>query len=385
MMRDKIRSLCFFVSVFVLLPPEAFSQTTLTGAMWFSSTPTGAGSVSMGYADGAANTLGGDQWYNLWVALNPDASSPVNGPSDAEAGISIPLQAGNRYKYYIFSSGLCCTLSYSGLNLFFDGNGSAPGISVFGALDTTSFLPDGSSTLSLAGVQAQGSGTAFYTSGGVTVVLTGYDWNNSATPPGDVCQAFTFTPEPGNVPSAFGSFTLEVWPAASLILSQTGGPPGTELTTSGSGYAPNEKVALYVNHIGGAPMLVGTADASGAFTTSAREPQLPYGSVDFYAVGLTSGKLGAASFFVTAAMLVSPHTGVPGDTLTARGVGFGAGETVDIYWDEPRQLLGTATADAQGTGALTITIPANAPRGPNGLMGVGQTTQATGVGEVVVK
>jgi hypothetical protein len=145
-----------------------------------------------------------------------------------------------------------------------------------------------------------------------------------------------------------------------------------------------ETVAIYVNHIGGSPLVTATANASGAFTISAREPQSAYGPIDFYAVGLTSGKLGAAPFFVSAAMVVTPNHGVPGDTLTAVGLGFGAGETVDIYWDEPRQLLGTTTANAQGTTALKIAIPANASRGPNAVLGIGETTQATALGKVSV-
>jgi hypothetical protein len=50
-----------------------------------------------------------------------------------------------------------------------------------------------------------------------------------------------------------------------------------------------------------------------------------------------------------------------------------------------RQLLGTATANGQGTGSLTITIPPNAPSGINSLIGVGQTTKATGVGVIEVQ
>jgi hypothetical protein len=85
------------------------------------------------------NTLGGDPVWDLWLALNPDATSPVNGPSDAEAGISIPLQAGKPTSTTIFGSGPCCTFSFVALNLFFDGNNSTPGISVFGALNSPSF------------------------------------------------------------------------------------------------------------------------------------------------------------------------------------------------------------------------------------------------------
>src|ERR1700722_1124945 len=109
------------LSAFLLIPLSAYPQTTLTGAMWMATTPTGATSVAQAYADGAVNTLGGDQWWDLWLALNPDATSPVNGPSDAQASISIPLLAGGSFKYYIFGTGLCCNLPFSGLNLFFDG------------------------------------------------------------------------------------------------------------------------------------------------------------------------------------------------------------------------------------------------------------------------
>jgi hypothetical protein len=367
-----------------LVPLAAYSQITLTGATWFASTPTGGGSVAMGYADGAENTVGGDQWYNLWLALNPNATSPVNGPSDAQAGISIPLQVGKSYKYYIFGAGPCCSLSFSGLNLFFDGDSSTPGISIFGALNTTSFLPNSSSTLSLGVNPVAGSGRSFYTSAGVTVVLTGYDWNDSATPPGDVCQAFTFNP--GDAPCAFGSFSLLVLPAATLNLAQASGSPGTKITLAGSGFNPSETVAIYAGHIGVAPLFTITAaNASGSFDVTALEPQHPYGPMDVYALGLKTGKLGAATLLVTPELLMSPAIGAPGGTVTAYGLGFGANEAVNIYWGQPRQLLGTAAANALGTATLGITIPMNAPAGLNGVAGVGQITNAIGIGAIEVE
>lgn len=371
-----LHRLCLSLSL-LLIPLAAYPQTTLTGAIQFSTNSTGA------FSGQVWNTLGGDNDWDLWLALNPDATSPVNGPSDAQAAISIPLEAGKSYTYYTFVQPNV-SFSFDALNLFFDGNNSTPGISVFGAINSAIFLPNGSSTLTLAGAPVAGSGSAAYSSGSVVVVLTGYTFNAPATPPGDVCKKIAFSPAPGDIASAFGSFTLQVWPAATLSLSQTGGPPGTKLTTTGSGFAPLETVAIYVNHIGGSPLVTTTANVSGAFTISAREPQSAYGPIDFYAVGLTSGKLGDAPFFVSAAMVVTPNQGVPGDTLTAVGLGFGAGETVDIYWDEPRQLLGTTTANAQGTTALKIAIPANASRGPNAVLGIGETTQATALGKVSV-
>jgi hypothetical protein len=108
------------------------------------------------------NTVGGDNWWDLWLALNPDGTSPVNGPSDAQAGISIPLQLGKRYKYYFFASGPCCTSSqsFNALNLFFNGNSSTPCISAFGALNNPNFSPDSNTTITLEAAPVAGSGTA---------------------------------------------------------------------------------------------------------------------------------------------------------------------------------------------------------------------------------
>ncbi len=366
--------------VLLMLPLSAYPQTTLTGAIQFSANSTGAA-----YGGLLWNTFGGDSYYNLWLALSPDATSPVNGPADAQAGIALQLEAGNTYKLYIFGQpGPGLITGFNGLNLFFDGNNSIPGISVFGPTNTAYFLPNLRSTLTLQGAPVAGSGSAAYSSGGIVVVLAGYDWNSPATPPGDVCQAFVFSP--GNEPDYYGSFTLQVWPAASLSLSQATGSPGTKVTLTGSGFAPTESIELYGGHIG-APPLLGTAttDANGSFSAVAQEPQQPYGPMDVYAVGVSSHKLGVATLSVTPALAMSPASAPPGGTTVAYGLGFGAGETVDLYWNNPRQLLGTATAGGRGTSTLTITIPANASPGLNQVFGVGQTTKAIGLGEITVK
>jgi hypothetical protein len=128
-----------------------------------------------------------------------------------------------------------------------------------------------------------------------------------------------------------------------------------------------------------------TTDATGSFSVAAAEPQHPYGPIDVYAVGVSSHKLGAATLSVTPDLLMNPATAAPGATATAYALGFGAGETVDIYWNNPRQLLGTATANGDGSSALTAAIPTNALPGINAVIGVGQTTKALGVGEVRVQ
>jgi hypothetical protein len=363
---------------FLMVPASAQSQTTLTGAIQFSTNSTGA-STGADYW----NTLGGDSAWDLWLALNADATAPVNGPSDAQSGISIPLQAGKSYKYYIFAYPYSA-FSVNGLNLFFDGNNSTPVISVFGALNSASFLPNSSSTFTLQFTPIAGAGKSFYSSDGVIAVLTGYDFNSPATPPGNVCQPDAFAP--GDAACLFGSFTLQVWPAAVLSLSQTNGSPGTKITLTGSGFAASETVEIYAGHIGAPPLFTSTtSDASGAFAVTAREPQHPYGPMDVYAVGVSSHKLGAATLSVTPVLIMDPGSAAPGASTAANVFGFGAGETVDIYWNNPRQLLGAATANGEGSSALTITIPANASPGIDGVIGIGQTTKAIGLGEVVVE
>jgi len=377
------RNWALVVSALVL---PAHAQITLTGAVWFASTPTGGTSVSQGYADGATNTLGGDQWWNLWFALDADGTSPINGPSDVQAPISIPLQKGRSYRYYLFNQGPCCTLGYSGLNLFFNGNGSAPGISVFGALNAASFLPNAnSSTFSLPVSIAPGSGTGYYVSGGDVVIVSGYEWQSSGTL--DVCQAFTFTP--GSAPSATGSVILQVYPAATVSGSLPSAAPGTTITFTGSGFVPMEVVKIHVGGFGTTPVATAIADAAGNFTIGASVPQRPYGPEDVYAAGQTSGRLGATTVDLTPRLRISPSTGSPGGAATAQGLGFGAGETVNVYWGNPRQLLGTPPTNISGSfvgsGALHFMIPTNAAPGSNPVIAIGQTTGAIAIGKITVE
>jgi len=375
------RRLCLVVPLFLLFALAAFPQTTLTGAVQFSTNSTGAAAGGQVW-----NTLGGDSYYDLWFALDPAATSPINGPSDADAGISIPLAAGSSYSYYIFGQPNT-SFTFNGLNLFFDGNNSTPGISVFGPIDSPAFLPNGSSTLTLGDASVAGSGSIAYGADGVVVVVTGYEWHVPETPPGDVCQAKVFAP--GDGADYFGSFSLQVFPEATLAVSQPSGSPETNLTLTGSGFLPTETVGIFAGRIGGSPLGTVPATSSGSFSVTFREAQHPYGPLNFFALGETSQKLGVANFFVTPVLLVSPSSGLPGATITAQGLGFGAAETVSVYWNNPRQLLGTATANSEGSfagsGALTITIPANASPGLNAVIGIGQTTRATGIGKIEVE
>jgi WD40 repeat protein len=172
---------------------------------------------------------------------------------------------------------------------------------------------------------------------------------------------------------------------ASLLISPDRGAPATNLTMTGSGFAANEAVDIYQRGYSPSPVYSLAADGNGSFTLPFREPQIPYGVLTDYAIGKTSGKIGACEFQVTARLVMSPNTGAPGDTALAKGLGFGAGEAVKIYWNNPRTFLGTTIANNKGGASLTITIPTGVALGASAVFGVGQTTKAIGKGWITVQ
>jgi len=95
------------------------------------------------------------------------------------------------------------------------------------------------------------------------------------------------------------------------------------LTFTGTAFAPNESVRIYVSGVGSRVLASAMADTSGAFTVTARAPQSPYGPRLFLGVGQRSGKLGAASFWVTPRLILNPNSGPAGSTM-AQGCGFRA-------------------------------------------------------------
>ena len=171
-----------------------------------------------------------------------------------------------------------------------------------------------------------------------------------------------------------------VFVTATLNVSPPSNFCGTNLTFTGSGFAPGESVRIYQSGVGSAVLASPSADSSGSFTATARVPQSPYGPRIFLGKGQTSNKLGAASFSVTPLLTLNPGTGAVGSTVTAEGYGFGSLEKVNVYWNDLRTLLGTVTTDVHeafhGSAALSFEVPAGAPSGADTVSGAGQTTAA---------
>jgi hypothetical protein len=70
---------------------------------------------------------------------------------------------------------------------------------------------------------------------------------------------------------------------ADLSVSPVSGVFRENLTFAGTAFAPNESVQIYVRGVGSSVLASAMADASGAFTVTARAPQSPYGPGCFWA------------------------------------------------------------------------------------------------------
>lgn len=172
-----------------------------------------------------------------------------------------------------------------------------------------------------------------------------------------------------------GQVADAVFVTASLSVIPGSGEFRSELTFVGTGFAPNENVQIYSSGVGSALVASGTTDSTGRFTAVGGVPQSVYGPRFLLGVGQTSGKLGAATFSVTARLYLDPDYGPPGSTASVIGYGFGPFETINIFWDSGSTALGSVTTDGLGTfkgsAAFTFSIPSNASPGSNTVNGTG--------------
>jgi hypothetical protein len=151
------------------------SAASITGAVLFGAD--GSGGTSN--VANVWNTTGGDMPFNLYVK---SGSNWVNAGNGGSASLNIPLSPGE-YTVGIFGDPGLFPQSYAGLNVFFDGSNSAPGISVF--IPENSFSSTGGnltpdSNVHTRGLAAytfdQGAGTLLFSDGDLSVKLTGFSW-----------------------------------------------------------------------------------------------------------------------------------------------------------------------------------------------------------------
>ncbi|MGA2581106.1 MAG: hypothetical protein ABSH24_34510 [Bryobacteraceae bacterium] len=86
-----------------------------------------------------------------------------------------------------------------------------------------------------------------------------------------------------------------------------------------------------------------------------------------------------------ASLAVSPNSGEPGNTVTVTGFGFAAGEAIGVEWSNPQTLLGSATANKNGTFSAQFAIPTAAAAGTDEVVARGQRTGAAAIVQITVE
>ncbi|MDB5225624.1 MAG: hypothetical protein JWL87_576 [Candidatus Adlerbacteria bacterium] len=138
--------------------------------------------------------------------------------------------------------------------------------------------------------------------------------------------------------------------------------PGSMLSWSGSGFAPNEPITVKRD---GETIASFAADANGAFTNAGAStvPFSLHGGTNAYVI--KGGNTGASmSMSLSVADLypyVSPSAWyiLPGNMVTFTGGGFGLNEPVSVYLGDDDEAVAHGIADASGSfmGQAQVTIP----------------------------
>jgi hypothetical protein len=114
---------------------------------------------------------------------------------------------------------------------------------------------------------------------------------------------------------------------ASITVSPESGPPGSSITVSGSGFAPQEPVAFRWQPGDTLPFSSTEADASGAYSAQVEVPDLPSGEHHIFARGSESYLEATAEFAVTGADNRSGMVGEGTYDVYATRIGLVGGTT----------------------------------------------------------
>ncbi|MBI4286883.1 MAG: IPT/TIG domain-containing protein [Chloroflexi bacterium] len=207
--------------------------------------------------------------------------------------------------------------SESGITVTYDGSNVAPGISANadGTWNTTFTVP--ASAGGLHSIRASGSITQSFS-----------------------VPDLSFTVNPG------------------ISLSRTTGTPGTSVTVSGAGFAPNE-AGITLTYDGN-PVGSGiSASAQGTWNAPFVVPASAFGSHNIRASGSVTqaANVGEAAFSVAAGITLNRSTGTPGSSLTVFGSGFAANESgITVTFDGNPAVSGIS-ANALGTWTSTFPVP----------------------------
>lgn len=157
---------------------------------------------------------------------------------------------------------------------------------------------------------------------------------------------------------------------ASISASLTTGPPGTTVTITGSGFSANE-TAISVAYDSLTVASGIQASPQGGWSATFTVPASASGPHNIIASGSNTSPV-SLTFVVTAAITLSPTTGIPGTPVTVTGAGFGSSETgITITYDGAAAASGIR-ADPQGRWSTNFPVPSSAS-GPHRVVATGSS------------
>lgn len=122
-----------------------------------------------------------------------------------------------------------------------------------------------------------------------------------------------------------------------------------------AGFLPNEQVTISWDVNGGQEIDWLYTDQNGATTSIFAPPSAPAGSHTLTALGYNSG------IQLTTNLNIGPGIGAvngdPGSNVTIYGGGFAVNDTLNVYFQTPKNGVVTATTDATGAFTASLNIP----------------------------
>ncbi len=165
----------------------------------------------------------------------------------------------------------------------------------------------------------------------------------------------------------FSVLSLSPWVSLSSYTPQ----PEQDVGVFGHDFVPGERVAIFLDSIGGRPVALATVDTHGTFQANPAF-EIPFdriGKMTVIAVGTSSQATATTTLTVrpfTPLLELSRYAGPPGTVVHVKGQGFAKDETIHLELGNGQQALSfLAHTDGKGriTAASTIQIPKNMPAG----------------------